>query len=138
MPTTMPPREERKNFTKIPLPPPPRADEQGKDSPPPRSARPPREPREPRAEEDDRGEDDPAFTNVFLNVGRRDGLSQDDLQRLLTDKAGLIDADVGHVRLRDRISFVGIRKERADEAIKALIGLNVGERVLNAEVARGR
>ncbi|MBX3227868.1 MAG: DEAD/DEAH box helicase [Labilithrix sp.] len=82
--------------------------------------------------------DDPAFTNVFLNVGRRDGLSQDDLQRLVTEKAGLGDADVGHVRLRDRISFVGIRKERADDAIKALIGVNVGDRVLNAEVARGR
>jgi ATP-dependent RNA helicase DeaD len=86
----------------------------------------------------DREPDDPAFTNVFLNVGRRDGLNQDDLTRLLVDRAGLADADVGHVRLRDRISFVGIRKERAEEAIKALIGATVGDRVVNAEIARGR
>ncbi|MFO0739683.1 MAG: DEAD/DEAH box helicase [Labilithrix sp.] len=83
-------------------------------------------------------EDDPAFTNVFLNVGRRDGLNQDDLQRLLVERAGLADADVGHVRLRDRISFVGIKKERAEEAIKALIGATVGDRTVNAEIARGR
>lgn len=88
-------------------------------------------------ERPDRG-DDPAFTNVFLNVGRRDGLSEDDLQRLLVDRAGLADADVGHVRLRDRISFVGIKKERAEEAIKALIGATIGDRTVNAEIARGR
>ncbi len=82
--------------------------------------------------------DDPAFTNVFLNVGRRDGLNQDDLQRLLIERTGLSDADVGHVRLRDRISFVGIKKERAEEAIKALIGATVGDRTVNAEIARGR
>jgi ATP-dependent RNA helicase DeaD len=92
----------------------------------------------PGAEPDDRGSDDPAFTNVFLNVGRRDGLNQDDLQRLLVERAGLADADVGHVRLRDRISFVGIKKERAEEAIKALIGATVGDRTVNAEIARGR
>jgi ATP-dependent RNA helicase DeaD len=92
----------------------------------------------PGAEPDDRGSDDPAFTNVFLNVGRRDGLNQDDLQRLLVERAGLADADVGHVRLRDRISFVGIKKERAEEAIKALIGATIGDRTVNAEIARGR
>jgi ATP-dependent RNA helicase DeaD len=92
----------------------------------------------PAPEPDDRGTDDPAFTNVFLNVGRRDGLNQDDLQRLLVERAGLADADVGHVRLRDRISFVGIKKERAEEAIKALIGATVGDRTVNAEIARGR
>ena len=80
--------------------------------------------------------DDPAFTNVFLNVGRRDGLSAEDVQRLLIDKAGLTESDVGHIRLRDRITFVGIRKEHSDRAIKALIGVVVGDRTVNAEPAR--
>jgi len=80
--------------------------------------------------------DDPAFTNVFLNVGRRDGLRAEDVQRLLIDKAGLTESDVGHIRLRDRITFVGIRKEHSDRAIKALIGVVVGDRTVNAEPAR--
>jgi ATP-dependent RNA helicase DeaD len=85
---------------------------------------------------DDRAADDPAFTNVFLNVGRRDGLRAEDVQRLLIDKAGLTESDVGHIRLRDRITFVGIRKEHSDRAIKALIGVVVGDRTVNAEPAR--
>ncbi|MBX3207859.1 MAG: DEAD/DEAH box helicase [Labilithrix sp.] len=87
---------------------------------------------------DDSGADDPAFTNVFLNVGRRDGLHAEDVQRLLVEKAGLAPDDVGHVRLRDRITFVGIRKEHSERAIKALIGLVVGDRTVNAEPARER
>lgn len=83
-----------------------------------------------------RDADDPAFTNVFLNVGRRDGLRTEDIQRLLIEKAGLAELDVGHIRLRDRITFVGIRKEHSDRAIKALIGIVVGDRTMNAEPAR--
>lgn len=88
----------------------------------------------------DRGNEtvDPAFTNVFLNVGRRDGLRTEDVQRLVIDRAGLAESDVGHVRVRDRITFIGIRKEHAERAIKALIGAVVGERTLNAEPARER
>lgn len=87
-------------------------------------------------EQDARAVDDPAFANVFLNVGRRDGLRAEDVQRLLIDKAGLTESDVGHIRLRDRITFVGIRKEHSDRAIKALIGVVVGDRTVNAEPAR--
>jgi ATP-dependent RNA helicase DeaD len=82
--------------------------------------------------------DDPAFTNVFLNVGRRDGLAVSDIQVLLLEKAQLTESDVGHIRLRDRITFVGIRKEHAERAIKALVGQVVGDRTLNAEPARPR
>jgi ATP-dependent RNA helicase DeaD len=83
-------------------------------------------------------EDDPAFANVFLNVGRRDGLRADDVQRLLLEKAKLDPADVGHVRLRDRMTFVGIRREHAETAMKALVGTLVGERKLNAELAKAK
>jgi ATP-dependent RNA helicase DeaD len=87
---------------------------------------------------DPRGEDDPAFTNVFLNVGRRDGLRTEDVQRLLVEKAGLAQNDIGHIRLRERITFVGIRREHCERAIQSLIGVPVGERTLNAEPARDR
>ncbi|MDF2696261.1 MAG: DEAD-box ATP-dependent helicase CshA, partial [Labilithrix sp.] len=87
---------------------------------------------------EDRDADDPSFTNVFLNVGRRDGLRVEDVQRLLVENAGLAEADVGHIRLRDRITFVGIRKEHSERAIKALVGVVVGDRTVNAEPARDR
>ncbi len=85
----------------------------------------------------DPGQGEPSpFTNVFLNVGRRDGLSVRDVEQLLADKAGLQSDDLGHVRLRDRITFVGIRREHSDRVIKALVGAVIGERTLNAEPAR--
>jgi ATP-dependent RNA helicase DeaD len=84
------------------------------------------------------GEDDPSFANIFLNVGRRDGLRTEDVQRLLVEKAQLDPADVGHVRLRDRMTFVGIRREHAETAMKALVGTLVGERKLNAELAKAK
>jgi ATP-dependent RNA helicase DeaD len=85
----------------------------------------------------EQGNIDPtAFTNVFLNVGRRDGLSVRDVEQLLADKAGLQSDDIGHVRLRDRITFVEIRKEHSDRVIKALVGAIIGDRTLNAEPAR--
>ena len=88
--------------------------------------------------EEDKTPDDPSFTNVFLNVGRRDGLRVEDVQRLLVEKAGLAEGDIGHVRLRDRITFVGIRKEHSERAIQAIVGVVVGDRTVNAEVARDR
>lgn len=82
-------------------------------------------------------EDDPDFTNVFLNVGRRDGLRSGDVERLLVERAALDVDDIGHIRVRDRMTFVGIRKEHAEEAIRSLVGAVVGDRTLNAEPARG-
>jgi ATP-dependent RNA helicase DeaD len=90
------------------------------------------------SESGQREQDDVAFANVFLNVGRRDGLRPEDIQRLLVDRGGLTESDVGHIRLRDRITFVGIRKEHAERAMKAIIGVVVGDRTLNAEPARDR
>ncbi|HVH47942.1 MAG TPA: DbpA RNA binding domain-containing protein, partial [Labilithrix sp.] len=87
---------------------------------------------------EERNAGDPSFMNVFLNVGRRDGLRVEDVQKLLVDRGGLTESDVGHIRLRDRITFVGIRKEHSERAIKGLIGAVVGDRTLNAEPARDR
>lgn len=96
----------------------------------------------PRRERDrDRDRDEgtaEGFANIFLNVGRRDGLFPADIQRLLAEKAGLGETDVGHIRIRDRITFVGIKKEQAERTIAALIGQTVGDRTLNAEPARDR
>jgi len=78
------------------------------------------------------------FSNLFLNVGRRDGLRPSDIHRMLTERAGLAEDEVGHIRVRDRITFVGVKQEHADRVISALVGLTVGDRKVNAERARPR
>jgi hypothetical protein len=76
------------------------------------------------------------ITTIFVNVGRRDGIAPADIQRLLTEGAGVGGADIGRIRMRDRITFVDVRKERSEAAIKSLVGKTIGDRTINAEPAR--
>lgn len=107
-----------------------------------REAREPREPREPR---ESRGEsradgpdDEPGFAQIFVNVGRRDGAKAGDIQKLLTEGGGISRTDTGRIRVRDRNTFISIRKESIEKAIAALAGQVVGGRSIIAEVARER
>lgn len=102
---------------------------------PPREPRAPREPREPR-EPDAR--DDASLANIFLNVGRRDGVNPEDLQKLLADAGGIPASETSNIRVRDRITFVTVKKELADQAIKTLAGQVMGGRTVVAEPARDK
>jgi hypothetical protein len=92
----------------------------------------PREPREPDAR------DDASLSNIFLNVGRRDGVNPEDLQKLLADQGGIPQSETSNIRVRDRITFVTVKKELADRAIKALAGQVLGGRTVVAEPARDK
>lgn len=74
--------------------------------------------------------------NIFVNVGRRDGLKPGDVQTMLQD-GGIADFDTRNVRVRERITFVTVRKAEMEQAIRALVGQVVGGRTVNAEPARG-
>jgi ATP-dependent RNA helicase DeaD len=102
-----------------------------------------REPREdrPRDAEGPRepdARDDPSLSNIFLNVGRRDGVNPEDLQRLLADNGGIPAAETSNIRVRDRITFVTVKKELADRAIQTLAGQIIGGRTVVAEPARDK
>jgi len=90
----------------------------------------PRE-REPRAF----GPDD-AYTNLFLNVGKRDGVKVVDLLRLFESQAGLGKEQLGRIRIRDRHSFVAVPKDATERAIAQLTGFEHAGRALAVEVAR--
>jgi ATP-dependent RNA helicase DeaD len=77
------------------------------------------------------------FVQLFVNVGRREGLRPADLQRLLGAK-GIDVEHTGHIRIRDRNTFVSVKKESVEQAIDALTGESVGGRMVVAEVARSR
>jgi ATP-dependent RNA helicase DeaD len=89
----------------------------------------------PRAPEERGGEAD--FVQMFVNVGKREGLTPGELQRLLAEK-GLSEDEAGRVRIRDRMSFVTVKKEAFDRAMAALNGQVIGGRTVVAELARGR
>jgi ATP-dependent RNA helicase DeaD len=77
-----------------------------------------------------------AFLQLFLNVGKRDGVRAADLQKLLSDRGVEVDPASG-IRIRDRMSFVSVRREIFDDAVAALSGQVMGGRTVVAELARG-
>jgi hypothetical protein len=106
----------------------------------PRQPREAREPREPREREPDGrpAPNDPSLSNIFLNVGRRDGVNPEELQKLLADAGGIPQSETGNIRVRDRITFVTVKKELADRAIQTLAGQVIGGRTVVAEPARDK
>jgi ATP-dependent RNA helicase DeaD len=100
-----------------------------------RIERPQRE-RAPRIERSE-GDDLSGFVQLFVNVGKREGLSPGDLLKLLTEK-GIAEAEAGRVRVRDRMSFITVKREAFDRVVAALSGEMLGGRTVVAELARGR
>jgi ATP-dependent RNA helicase DeaD len=84
-----------------------------------------------RAAEDD-------FVELYLNVGRREGVRAADLQRILLERAGLAKESIRRIRVRERNAFLGVRKTEVERAIAGLSGVSMGGRAIVAEQARGR
>ena len=78
------------------------------------------------------------FVQIFVNVGKRDGAAPTDLQRMLTENAGIDRKDTGRIRVRDRNSFVSVRIGDLDKALAAFVGQVFGGRSVIAERARER
>ncbi|HEY5242836.1 MAG TPA: DEAD/DEAH box helicase [Polyangiaceae bacterium] len=83
------------------------------------------------------GAEPAGFVQLFVNVGKREGVNPADLQKLLADK-GLLEAEAGRIRVRDRMSFISVKKEAFEQAVAALNGQVLGGRTVVAELARGR
>lgn len=75
------------------------------------------------------------FVQLFVNVGAREGIRASDLQKLL-EAHDIGHGDIGGIRVRDRMTFVRIRKGLIDRAIAALSGQVIGGRTVVAELAR--
>jgi ATP-dependent RNA helicase DeaD len=88
-----------------------------------------------RSPADARDRDDD-FLQLFVNVGKRDGVNPADLQKLLFDVGIAVDPAQA-IRMRDRMSFVRVSKENFDGAVAALSGQVLGGRTVVAELARG-
>jgi ATP-dependent RNA helicase DeaD len=78
-----------------------------------------------------------SVAQLFVNVGTREGARPSDLQGLLS-AAGIPPADIGSIRVRDRNTFIALRKGVVDRAVAALSGQVIGGRTVMAELARAR
>lgn len=84
-------------------------------------------------------DDDTPYAELFLGVGRRDGARAQDVLRALVEQAGLDKDHVRRIRVRDRHTFVGVRKDDAERAIGRLNGSSIaGKPSVNVELARER
>ncbi len=81
-------------------------------------------------------EEEPGFTQLFVNVGRREGARPGDFQRILEEGGGLGKNDTGRIRVRERNSFVSVRSELVEKAVAALSGQVIGGRSVVAEPAK--
>lgn len=79
----------------------------------------------------------PGYLELFVNIGRREGVRTDDVQRMLTDK-GIVGDDTAGIRVRDKMTFISVKKEAVERVTAALSGQVVGGRTVVAELARGR
>jgi ATP-dependent RNA helicase DeaD len=80
----------------------------------------------------------PDWAEIFVSVGRRDGVKPSDLQRLLTDVAHIPPSDAERIRVRDRNAFVSVKREMLDRALAALNGAAIAGKVVQAEPAKPR
>lgn len=82
-------------------------------------------------------EGEEGFVQMFVNVGKREGVRSADLQKLLADR-GLTPSETSRIRIRDRMTFVSVKKEAIERAVAAVSGQVIGGRTVVAELARAR
>jgi ATP-dependent RNA helicase DeaD len=84
------------------------------------------------------GNDLPAETlaQVYVGVGRRDGIHPADIEQLFADSAQIGKASILAVRVRDRATFVSLRKEDVENAVTRLHGISYRGKNLVVERAR--
>jgi ATP-dependent RNA helicase DeaD len=78
------------------------------------------------------------YAEIFVSIGRRDGVRSADIQELLVDHIGIDKDDVKRIRVRERNAFISVRKSEAQRAIDGISKASWGNRPLTAEIARER
>ncbi len=79
----------------------------------------------------------PAWTRVFVSVGKRDGAGPGDLVGAITGETGAAGAQVGRVEIRNSYSLVDVDSLLADEVVRKLSGTTIKGRDVTAKLDRG-
>lgn len=75
---------------------------------------------------------------LFVNVGRKDGAKASDFYVVLKERGGVTIDDTDYVNVRQRHTFIGLRRELLERALSALNGATIAGREATAEPSRSR
>ncbi|MGH2982587.1 MAG: DEAD/DEAH box helicase [Solirubrobacterales bacterium] len=98
--------------------------------------RPRRRRREEQPEAKGNGAADGGPVKLFVNRGRRSGVSEEDLRWALSEGAVLSEDSIESIRVLERFSFVELAPAAADQAVERLDGTKLKGRQIRVEVAR--
>jgi ATP-dependent RNA helicase DeaD len=73
-------------------------------------------------------------SRFFINLGKMDGLDVSKLIELIDDNAGIGKKDLGRIDLKGAYSFFEVEKEKADEIVKGLNGIEYRGRQVRVEI----
>jgi ATP-dependent RNA helicase DeaD len=80
-----------------------------------------------------------AAAQVWVGIGKRDGVTPNDLVAVLTREAGVPRAGIGRIELRESFALIQVVPPAEPEAVAAaLAGKTIKKRRLAARVDRGR
>ncbi len=80
----------------------------------------------------------PAWTRLYVSVGKRDGAGPGDLVGAITGETGAAGAQIGRVDMRASHSLVDIDSMIADDVVRKLHGARIKGRTVTARVDRDR
>ena len=75
-------------------------------------------------------------TKLFVNRGKRSGITEEDLRWALREGAVVPDEDVASVRVLERFSFVELKADQAERAVEFLDGTKLHGKEIRLEVAK--
>ena len=73
---------------------------------------------------------------LFVNRGKRSGVSEEDLRWALEEGAVLSDESIESIKVLDRFSFVEVKPEVADQTVERLDGTKLKGHEIRLEIAR--
>jgi len=76
------------------------------------------------------------ITKLFINRGKRAGVTEKDLRWALTEGAVLPSEAIESIRILDRFSFVELRSDQAERAVEFLDGTMLNGKQIRMEVAK--
>ena len=77
------------------------------------------------------------LAKLFVNRGRRSGITDEDIRWALTEGAVIPDGSIGEVRVLERFSFVDLDSDDAERALERLDGTKLKGRQIRVEYAKG-
>jgi ATP-dependent RNA helicase DeaD len=78
----------------------------------------------------------PGSVKLFVNRGRRSGVSEEDLRWALREGAVVPEESIDSIRVLERFSFVEVSEDVAEQTVERLDGTKLKGRALRLEIAR--